>query len=590
MYIYKNYYSTTYGEFTIDLDLPYNIQLLYLYNSRDSENMRLTTSSQNTGLTRIYCSYRVELESYNFFNNYTGLQSIYISYLESKTAPSFTNLHYLTYLSARITGPNSQTFDSTIVSGLSNLKFIDLVSSYFNGITKDAFRNLVMLTYLNLGSNKIRFIEDGVFTEMPNMLQLSLANNKIRSASRNVFVGLIALTYLSLSENRGFPTAAFLQTKSVEELHIQYNDYQTLDSIIFQQMNSLINLYVDNPLTCDCNLEWVSRVSQFGIGIYYGECFEPYNVFHEDITNPQLYVNCSQSESLQCFDKSNTCPINQICQNTEDSYFCDCPIGYELNAIIQCGDINECEEVTNCTQACENTDGSYYCVCDVGYELASNGYDCDDINECQEWNGGCEFGCRNTIGSYQCYCQNGHELHNETHCEEGVECELMGESCINLLESNYLCKGGFNLSISNYSCPNVNSQGNLQLNQTSPCIPIQTESQWIIPTAILMGISLVANVILIFVIIIIFIYFVRKDSKMLKLLKAEQTQGANFYRNDNNESFYNCVDELRNLDEVKETDTPEYGAMRNDNNNNPDLLAEDYPGNMQDENVRYQMS
>ena len=166
----------------------------------------------------------------------------------------------------------------------------------------------------------------------------------------------------------------------------------------------------------------------------YGVCSEPNNFFQKSITNPQLYTNCSQTESYQCFNKSITCPSNQVCHNTEDSYFCGCPIGYSqhrLHSSGECKDFDECDEETNCQHSCENTEGSYHCVCEEGYKLATNGYDCDDVNECQEWNGGCEFGCGNTMGSFQCYCEYGHQLYNKTHCEESIECELIGVSCIN---------------------------------------------------------------------------------------------------------------------------------------------------------------
>ncbi|KAI6647607.1 hypothetical protein LOD99_8681 [Oopsacas minuta] len=450
LYIYKSYVSTKFGNLILDLELPSNIRQVFLFNIRDQDHFRLTTSSLNSGLTRLFCRNNVEIESHNFFNYYTGLQNLFVFNLISKTTPSFTNLQFLTFLYARVSGPGSHTFDNTIVSGLTNLSVLYMVSSYFNGITEDAFDNLIMLRYLNLDSNKIRFIEDGAFTGLSNLQLLSLANNRIKLVSKNIFVGLNQLTYLSISENREFPIEALLHTKSVVQLYIQFNDYHTLDSIIFQQMNALSTVYLDNPFVCDCNLAWASRVSQYGIDIFSGECFEPHNVFHEDITNPQLYVNCTQSESLQCFDKSIACPIHQICHNTEEGYYCDCPMGYELNAIAQCGDIDECDEINNCTQTCENTDGSFYCVCDKGYKLSTNGYDCDDVNECQEWNGGCEFGCRNTIGSFQCYCDYGHQLMNETHCESDVLCDVVDSR--GYRENLFTCQGGFNLTLTNLIC------------------------------------------------------------------------------------------------------------------------------------------
>ena len=40
-------------------------------------------------------------------------------------------------------------------------------------------------------------------------------------------------------------------------------------------------------------------------------------------------------------------------------------------------DIDEClEELDGCEQICTNTDGSYYCTCMDGYELGSDNHTC----------------------------------------------------------------------------------------------------------------------------------------------------------------------------------------------------------------------
>ena len=86
-----------------------------------------------------------------------------------------------------------------------------------------------------------------------------------------------------------------------------------------------------------------------------------------------------------------------------------CEIGYYLQrSTSECVDEDECIQETKCEHSCANTEGSFLCMCPEGYELASNQHNCSDVNECQEWNGGCEYGCANTIGSYHCYCENGH--------------------------------------------------------------------------------------------------------------------------------------------------------------------------------------
>ena len=58
---------------------------------------------------------------------------------------------------------------------------------------------------------------------------------------------------------------------------------------------------------------------------------------------------------------------------------------------------------TICQQAMPEYKRFILCTCNEGYELASDGCSCDDVNECLDLNGGCEFGCLNNIGSYQCH-------------------------------------------------------------------------------------------------------------------------------------------------------------------------------------------
>ena len=40
-------------------------------------------------------------------------------------------------------------------------------------------------------------------------------------------------------------------------------------------------------------------------------------------------------------------------------------------------DINECtKDIHNCTSGCNNTEGSYYCTCPGGYQLGDDSYTC----------------------------------------------------------------------------------------------------------------------------------------------------------------------------------------------------------------------
>ncbi|KAI6647880.1 Signal peptide, CUB and EGF-like domain-containing protein 1 isoform X3 [Oopsacas minuta] len=584
IYIYKDYVSTVYGNLIIDVELASNIQYLLIYNYEDQDNIRLTTSSQNTGLTRIYVSssYNIQLESKNFFNYFTGLNSIYMGNCITIETPSFTNLQYLTDLNIRIVGSSTRTFDNTIVRGLSNLITLSFSNSDFSSITKGALDGLNSLTLLSFENNKLSIIEDGTFSELSSLLRLYLQNNGIKIISNNVFEGLTELTRLNLDENPGFPIEALIHASYLEQIYLQYNDYHTLDSYVFQQLKSFtgIYIYVNDPFICDCRLQWTSMVSQYGVFINNGYCSEPSIFFQKSINNPLLYTNCSQTEAYQCFDKSIICPSNEICHNTQNGYLCSCPRGYSLHNSGECRDFDECNEATTCEHTCVNTDGSYHCGCDEGYKIATNGYDCEDVNECQELNGGCEFGCRNSIGSYQCFCEYGHKLYNETQCEESIECELMGDDCINPIESSYNCKGGFNLSIFNLSCPNVNSQGNTSSMQTCP----QTDSGLIILPIVVVGTSFVFNIfttIVIITLLIIIIYIVRKSKNKTSNPSDKDTETQIKQKSFKNESINSSIDELPQADNSKTTAAFESSPMLGEYQN----LAkpQSYPAKLQDE-------
>ena len=78
IYVYKNYVSNEYANLLVDIELPSNIQSLNIYNNEDQDHIRLTTSSQNAGLTSIYTNAYIELESNDFFTYFTGLKYIYM--------------------------------------------------------------------------------------------------------------------------------------------------------------------------------------------------------------------------------------------------------------------------------------------------------------------------------------------------------------------------------------------------------------------------------------------------------------------------------------------------------------------------------
>ncbi|XP_067672504.1 uncharacterized protein [Haliotis asinina] len=104
-------------------------------------------------------------------------------------------------------------------------------------------------------------------------------------------------------------------------------------------------------------------------------------------------VVCDNGYRLNSTGNQVTCGANQMFTNLDS---------------MACEDIDECP--TPCAHTCMNTDGSFKCSCRAGYTLNADERTCDDVNECNVNNGGCNQVCANEPGSYKCQCESGYQL------------------------------------------------------------------------------------------------------------------------------------------------------------------------------------
>lgn len=110
------------------------------------------------------------------------------------------------------------------------------------------------------------------------------------------------------------------------------------------------------------------------------------------------YAHYSSIVSFEFALDNNECALNkggceQICHNTNGSYYCSCNYSYAINSdghhcdgkfypkllrlFFFIVDVNECDlGIHGCSQICVNTNGSYTCVCNAGYHLMSNQKTC----------------------------------------------------------------------------------------------------------------------------------------------------------------------------------------------------------------------
>ncbi|XP_078670386.1 uncharacterized protein LOC144910800 isoform X9 [Branchiostoma floridae x Branchiostoma belcheri] len=152
-------------------------------------------------------------------------------------------------------------------------------------------------------------------------------------------------------------------------------------------------------------------------------------------------VCCATGDKIQCCDDINECETNnggceQICTNTIGSFECSCRENFVLaNDSLSCNADLPCYWQENrdifgncfpvdCDRGIYNQSdqcGDGVC-CATGDKIQC----CDDINECETNNGGCEHNCTNTIGSFECSCMDNFLLANDDLACNAAVCHWEG--------------------------------------------------------------------------------------------------------------------------------------------------------------------
>lgn len=115
--------------------------------------------------------------------------------------------------------------------------------------------------------------------------------------------------------------------------------------------------------------------------------------------------------------------ISQVCDGKRD-----CPNGGDEG--LGC-DLDECNHRGGlCSNGCIQTPLGAQCTCPAGEVLGSDGFDCEDLNECDP-PGHCSQVCVNTKGSYKCDCVEGYTMEPDKHT-----CKAFNHSAAFLIISN----------------------------------------------------------------------------------------------------------------------------------------------------------
>ncbi|OXB66901.1 hypothetical protein ASZ78_013562 [Callipepla squamata] len=157
-------------------------------------------------------------------------------------------------------------------------------------------------------------------------------------------------------------------------------------------------------------------------------------------------IDDTREDVNECLESPGICS-NGHCINTDGSFRCECPMGYNLDFTgVHCIDTDECSIGNPCGNGtCTNVIGSFECNCHEGFEPGPM-MNCEDINECAQNPLLCAFRCINTYGFYECTCPVGYELREDQkmckdldECSEGLhDCESRGMMCKNLI-GTFMC-------------------------------------------------------------------------------------------------------------------------------------------------------
>ncbi|KAM9242400.1 adhesion G protein-coupled receptor E5 isoform 2-T2 [Dugong dugon] len=179
-------------------------------------------------------------------------------------------------------------------------------------------------------------------------------------------------------------------------------------------------------------------------------CDPGFSSFGEIITSPTEFCDdineCAPPTAVSCGKFAD-------CQNVEGSYYCMCSPGYELasggkrfrnESENTCQDVDECQQNRRLCKSpgiCVNTQGSYTCLCPLGFEFKQEDpKQCTDVDECSLEQNPCPntTHCLNTVGGYKCHCRPGWKPipgspngPNNTVCEDVDECSLEQNPCPN---------------------------------------------------------------------------------------------------------------------------------------------------------------
>lgn len=118
--------------------------------------------------------------------------------------------------------------------------YIEAQFNKIQNVTKNAFKNLHNLFWLDLSNNRIKKVPKKLFSRNKVLSSINLNNNRIRNIN-GLFNGLDKLKFLHLSKNRivKLPINSFKSQTALRELDLSENRIQHVDPTSFKSCRNL---------------------------------------------------------------------------------------------------------------------------------------------------------------------------------------------------------------------------------------------------------------------------------------------------------------------------------------------------------------
>ncbi|KAL0272313.1 UNVERIFIED_CONTAM: hypothetical protein PYX00_005338 [Menopon gallinae] len=151
---------------------------------------------------------------------------------------------------------------SQVFRHLSSLTTLELEGNAISRLDPEAFMGLEEnLQYLRLGDNNLPAIPSETLKRLHRLRTLDLRANNISYVLEDAFTGYgDSITFLNLQKNmiKTLPALAFENLNSLETLNLQNNKLKHIPEEIMDPVVDTLRIVdiSDNPLICDCELQW----------------------------------------------------------------------------------------------------------------------------------------------------------------------------------------------------------------------------------------------------------------------------------------------------------------------------------------------